>query len=401
MKGNMKKSGRRHPSPMGILATTLACLALAAFGFAAEPTTAAAATGKVAVYVGTYTDSGSKGIYRLKLDLASGTLAPDGDPASSDNPSFLALHPSGRFLYAVNEVDEFGGKKTGAVSAFAVDATGGLKLLNQQPSEGTGPCHISLDKDGRHALVANYGGGSVAVLPIDKDGRLGPASSSVQHKGSSVSQHQEGPHAHSIDLDAANRFAFVADLGLDKVLVYRFDAAKGTLAPNEPPAAGLKPGAGPRHFTFHPSGRFAYVINELQSTVTAFSYDAASGRLEELQTVSTRPEDFKGENDTAEILVSRDGRFLYGSNRGHDSIAIFAIDAATGKLTPVGHQSTLGKAPRHFGIDPTGAYLLAANQNSDTITVFRIDSKGGRLEPVGRPYSVPKPVCVTMVVPAK
>jgi 6-phosphogluconolactonase len=248
--------------------------------------------------------------------------------------------------------------------------------------------------------VANYGGGSVACLPIGEDGRLGDATAFIQHKGSSVNpQRQREPHAHSINLDAANRFAFVADLGLDKVLVYRFDPSAGTLEPNDPPAAVIASGSGPRHFAFHPSGRFAYVINELNSTVTAFAYDAERGTLQTLQTVTTLPEGFDGKSFPAEVQVHPSGKFLYGSNRGHDSIACFAIDAATGRLTPIGHEPTQGKNPRNFGIDPTGAYLLAANQDGDNVVAFRIDPATGKLSPTGQSIRVPMPVCVKFMLP--
>jgi 6-phosphogluconolactonase len=246
-------------------------------------------------------------------------------------------------------------------------------------------------------LVANYGGGSIAVLPVQGDGRLSPATTFVQHEGHGADPgRQKGPHAHWIELDRANRYALAADLGLDEVLVYKFDPATGGLTPGQPPAVHLAPGAGPRHAAFHPDGRHVYVINEMQSTVTAFSYDPATGALGELQTLSTVPAGFTGQTDTAEIAVRADGRFLYGSNRGHDSIAIFAIDAASGKLTAAGYQPTLGKTPRHFAIDPTGTFLLAANQQTDNIAVFRIDRARGALAPVGQPYSVPRPVCVLM-----
>jgi 6-phosphogluconolactonase len=364
-----------------------------------------AASGKtLMVYVGTYTgtNSASKGIYPLRLDLSTGALTEAGPPAESVSPSFLALHPSGRFLYAVNET---GGsaKEEGGVSAFAIDArTGGLSFLNQQSSRGGAPCHLALDTQGRHVLVANYGGGSVAVLPVQQDGRLDAATTFVQHEGQGADPgRQKRPHAHWVDLDRANRFALVADLGLDQLLIYRFDPAKGGLTPNQPPAARLAPAAGPRHATFHPDGRHVYVINELSSTVTAFSYDPAAGTLTELQTLSTLPAGFTGQSFTAEIAIRPDGKFLYGSNRGHDSIAIFAVDPATGKLTAAGHQSTLGKRPRNFAIDPTGAYLLAANQDSDTIAVFRIDKTSGGLTAVGLPVSVPRPVCIVLVKPSR
>ncbi len=356
------------------------------------------------VYVGTYTGGKSKGIYLFHLDMASGKLTAVGLAAETTNPSFLAIHPGRRFLYAVNEIENFDGKKSGAVSAFAIDPeTGHLTLLNRQPSGGAGPCHLVVDKQGKNVLVANYGSGSVAVLPIQADGRLGPPTSTIQHSGSSVNpQRQEGPHAHSINLDAANRHALAADLGLDKVFIYRFDADRGTLSPNDPPFAAVAPGAGPRHFAFHPNGRTAYVINEMGMTVTVFSYDAGTGALKTLQTISTLPEGAHGENySTAEVQVSPNGKFLYGSNRGHDSIAIFQIDPHTGLLTYVGNEPTQGKTPRNFGIDPTGTYLLAANQDSNTIVVFRIDPQTGRLTPTGNTAEVPMPVCVKMMPAAR
>jgi 6-phosphogluconolactonase len=354
---------------------------------------------KMRVYVGTYTMGASKGIYRFDFDVASGTLSSRALAVRAANPSFLAIHPNHRFLYAVNEVGQSGGKKSGAVSAYAIDPkTGDLALLNQQPSGGAGPCHLVVDQQGKHVLVANYGGGSACVLPIQGDGRLGEATAFVQHKGSSVDPgRQEAPHAHSINLDAANRFAFVADLGLDKVFVYHFDSAAGALTPNEPPFAAVAAGAGPRHFAFHPRGRYAYAINELNSTVTAMEYDAVHGILQPVQAISTLPKEFAGKSWTAEVQVHPSGRFLYGSNRGHDSIAIFAIDPQTGKLRPVGHQSQQIKTPRNFSIDPTGKYLLVANQDSNSIVVFRIDSESGELAPAGGPVEVPMPVCVKMV----
>jgi 6-phosphogluconolactonase len=353
-------------------------------------------TPTVRVYVGTYTSHGSKGIYSLRLDLETGGLERNGEPAETVNPSFLALHPTRRFLYAVNELGESRHDTSGGVSAFAIDPrTGALAVLNRQPSGGAAPCHVSLDAPGRNLLVANYWSGSLRVLPVQADGRLAPATATVQHEGRGPNpERQEGPHAHSINLDPAGRFAFAADLGLDQVLVYRFDPAKGTLTPHDPPVARLAGGSGPRHLAFHPDGRHVYLINELSSTITVFGYDAAAGMLAEQQTVSTLPAGFEGGNTTAEVAVRADGRFVYGSNRGHDSLAIFAVDATTGRLTPAGHQPTLGKTPRHFAIEPSGRYLLAANQDSDSVAVFRIDAATGGLEPVGRPVSVPSPVCV-------
>lgn len=348
----------------------------------------------VRVYVGTYTYRASKGIYAFELNLHTGETTPPRLVAETFQPSFLALHPSRRFLYAVNEL--WGGGKEGMVSAFAVEPeTGSLTFLNQQSSKGVGPCHLTVDKTGKWVLVANYGSGGVSVLPVLPDGRLGEATCVIQHEGKSVNpQRQEGPHAHSVNLDPANKFAIVADLGIDKLLVYRFDSAKGTLTPHEPPFVATAPGAGPRHVAFHPNGKFVYAINELNSTVTAYRYDEATGILAEVQTVSTLPTDFSGNNTTAEVQVHPSGRFLYGSNRGHDSIAIFAIESKTGKLTLVGHQLTKGRTPRHFGIDPTGTYLLAANQDSDTISLFRIDLQTGKLQPMEQMVEVSNPVCV-------
>ena len=394
-------------STVGRRARVLACMMVSAsFVLAGRPGSSAGADsagvkgpGQLLVYVGTYTRGAkSKGIYIYRMDLASGVLTAIGAAEGTENPSFLAIHPDHRFLYAANETSKFQGKASGAVTAFSLEAkTGRLTLLNQQPSGGSGPCHLVVDRWGKNVLVANYGSGSVAVLPIQKDGRLASPSCSIQHQGSSVDpRRQRGPHAHSVNLDAANRFAFVADLGLDKVLIYRFNADQGSLTPNQPPSVSLKPGSGPRHFALHPNGRFAYVINEIDSTLTALRYRAEEGELSALQTVSTLPEPVAG-NSTADVHVHPSGRFLYGSNRGHDSIAIFAIDAESGRLSAVGHESTQGKTPRNFALDPTGQYLLAANQASDTIVVFRIDQNAGKLTPTGQIVNVPSPVCVKMI----
>ncbi|MGH9628428.1 MAG: lactonase family protein [Bryobacteraceae bacterium] len=351
------------------------------------------------VYIGTYTREDSKGIYAYRFNLDSGQLTPIGLAAEVVNPSFLAVDPKGRHIYAVSEVADFQGQKSGAVSAFEIDpGTGKLKLLNTVPTGGGGACHLVVDKASKNVLVANYGGGSIASLPLKSDGSLEKASAFVQHEGSSVDpKRQRGPHAHSINLSQDNRHAVVADLGLDQVLVYDFSPKKGTLTANDPPFAKVKPGAGPRHFAFHPKGRYAYVINELQSTVTAFSYDPKRGVLTELQTITTLPEDFSGENYTAEVQVHPSGKFVYGSNRGHDSIAVFAVDAGKGTLTPVEQVSTKGKTPRNFGIDPTGSFLIAANQNTDNLVVFRIDPATGRLTPTGQEVKVDAPVCVKFV----
>ncbi len=376
------------------LALSVCCLC----GFATLVWSADAPSGKQRVYFGTYTGKSSKGIYRSELDLATGKLSPPVLAGEVANPSFLAIAPNQKFLYAVGELNDVNGKKGGAVNAFAIDeATGDLKLLNQQSSVGGGPCHISVDRTGKTALVANYGGGSTAVLPIHADGKLGEASSFVQHKGHDpVKDKPLTPHAHSINVDAGNRFAFVADLGLDQVLVYKLDPDKGAITPNDPPAASVEKGSGPRHFAFHPTGKYAYVINESLLTVTAFTYNADKGVLTPQQTITTLPEgvtDRKGMS-TAEVQVHPSGKFLYGSNRGHNSIAIFSIDSTTGKLTVVGHQGQGIKTPRNFGIDPTGHYLLAANQSGDSVIVFRINQTTGQLEPTDSTVSVGAPVCV-------
>jgi len=338
---------------------------------------------------------GGKGISRCELDLKTGKLSEPIPVGDAKGAGFLAIHPTGKFLYSVGETGTFNGKQQGAVTAWALDPkSGDVKRLNQQSAGGGGPCHITVNKAGTHAFVANYGGGSCAVLPIDADGKLVEASAFHQHKGSSANKsRQSGPHAHSINLDASNKFAFVADLGLDQVLVYKFDQSKGSLEPNDPPFAKLAPGAGPRHFAFHTSGKYAYVINELDSTVTAMTYDAAKGELTPIQTLTTLPEPTKG-NSTAEVVVHPSGKFLYGSNRGHNSIAIFQIDEATGKLTAAGHQGNDIKVPRNFNIDPTGKFMLVASQESNSVIVFAIDQKTGALTPTDVKIAVPAPICV-------
>ena len=354
--------------------------------------------GKYLFYVGTYTEEGSKskGIYAYRFDEATNQITALGLAAETTNPSFVALHPNGRFLYAVNEVQNYNGPNSGGVSAFSVDrATGKLTFLNEVPSRGADPCYIIVDKAGKYVLVANYTGGSVAVFPVLADGKLGEASQFMQHTGQGANpKRQEGPHAHSIDLSPDNRFAFVDDLGLDELKVYKYDTAKGSLTPNSPPFAKLDAGAGPRHFVLHPSGKFAYVVAEMASTVTAFSVDLNKGALQRLQTLSTLPKDFSGENDDAEIQIHPSGKFLYASNRGHDSIAVFAIDPQKGTLTQIEDVPTQGKIPRSFEIDPTGNFLFAENQKSDSIVVFRIDGKTGRLTPTGKVLDVGSPVDV-------
>jgi 6-phosphogluconolactonase len=289
---------------------------------------------------------------------------------------------------------------TGTVSTFAVNSkTGQLTFLNKKPTHGTDPCHLTVDKTGKYVLLANFMSGSVCVLPIQTDGSLGDASDFIQHRGASIDPaRQQGPHAHAVTLDETNRYAFVPDLGLDKTLIYRFDAESGKLAPNEAPWVAVKPGAGPRHLVFHPNGYHAYLINELDSTVTAYRYDRHNGNLHEFQTISTLPADYRGASTCADLQVSPSGEFLYGSNRGHDSIVIYKIDQNTGCLSCIGHESTRGNTPRNFAIDPAGNFLLAANQDSDTIVTFQIDSQSGKLHPTGQVTEVPTPVCVKIIL---
>ena len=352
----------------------------------------------IPVYFGTYTGGGgsSRGIYRSTLNLETGELSEPALAVRTTNPSFLEIHPNGEFLYAVSES---GG--SGSVSAFAIDPeTGDLEFINQQSSGGPGPCHVSTDHQGKNVLVANYTGGSASVIPIREDGGLAEPTGFVQHEGSSVNrQRQSQPHAHSINVSPDDRFAFVADLGLDKILIYELDVEKGTLMPADPPFVEVKPGAGPRHFTFHPNGEFAYVINELNETVTAFAYDPSSGALTEIQTIPTLPTGFEGESYCAEVRAHPSGKFLYGSNRGHDSIVVFRIDPVKGTLTFVEHETADIKWPRNFNIDPTGEFCLVANQNGNSVVVFRIDSETGALEPTGHKVSVGNPVCVRFLQP--
>jgi 6-phosphogluconolactonase len=354
--------------------------------------------GRYLLFVGTYTGKESKGIYAYQVDAASNklTLTPIGLAAETINPSFLAINPTRRYLYAVNEVPKYKDADSGAVTAFAIDRkTGKLSPLNQVPSLGADPCYISFDKTGKYALVANYTGGSVSVFPVRANGRLGKSAAFVQHAGSSVNKaRQEGPHAHWIETTPDNRFAISVDLGLDELLVDRFDAKTGSLSANDPPYARLDPGAGPRHLAFHPNDRFAFVVNELQSSITTFSYESQRGALQKLTTVSTLPKTFTGTNDTAEILVHPNGKFLFASNRGHDSIVVFSINGVTGALTLVDDFPTQGKTPRNFEIDPSGSFLLVANQDTNNIVTFRINPDSGRLIPTDQTLHVPSPVCL-------
>jgi 6-phosphogluconolactonase len=359
------------------------------------------------VFVGTYTEpilfgtgkilqGKGEGIYAYRLDPSSGGLELVARNSGITNPSYLAFDATEQFLYAVNELKEYDGRPSGTVSAFAVDrGTGQLRFLNRQLTHGTDPCHVVVDGQRKHVFVANFASGSVCVLPVRDDGSLGEASDFVQHVGSGIDPaRQKGPHAHSVTLDASNRFAFVPDLGLDRLMVYTFDARRGMLEANAVPWIKMKPGAGPRHVAMHPGGRFAYLVNELDSTVAALSFDGATGAFGHLQTVPTLPENFEGASTCADIQVAPSGDFVYASNRGHDSIVIHRVDPRDGTLRYVGHESTQGRTPRSFGIDPTGHFLLVANQDSDTVVTFRIDSATGRLQPTGHVTPVPTPVCV-------
>jgi len=353
---------------------------------------------KYVAYVGTYTDKTmSKGIYAFSYDAESVRFESLGLAAETKNPSFLAADKNGKFLFAVNELSEYEGQKSGGVSAFrAGDATGKLIFLNEVASRGADPCYIAFDKSGRYLLVANYSGGNVAVFPVRVDGKVGEASGFVQHKGSSVDkERQEGPHAHWIETSPDNHYALAADLGTDELIVHRFDEKSGALTKNDPPGAEVTGGSGPRHAAFSRNGKFVYLLNEMKGTITAFRYEG--GKLTEVQTISSLPKDFSDSNDAAELAMHPSGKFLYASNRGEDAITVFRVDQAKGTLDVIEHVPTQGKTPRSFAIDPTGRLLLAANQNSNNIVVFRIDAGTGRLTPTGQKLDVPSPVCVVFV----
>jgi 6-phosphogluconolactonase len=347
------------------------------------------------VYIGTYTGPKSQGIYVSQFDPLNGRLSAPQLAAELKNTSFLAVAPTGKYLYAVEEVGESADKSTGYVAALRIsDGSGKLELLNKRSSGGSGPCHLAFDAARKCVLTANYGSGSISILPVNSDGSLGEPSATIQHQGSSVNpERQTGPHAHFICTDPASRFVLACDLGLDKVLVYRLDPSTLFLTPNDPPAISMKPGSGPRHLVFHPNGRFVYVINEMRSTLTVCSYDPWKGALNTLQSVSTLPPSFKGHNTCAEVQVHPSGKFLYASNRGHDSLALFSIDPDSALLTSLGHQFVEGKTPRHFTLDPTGAWLLAENQDSNNIVVFRVDTGTGKLAATGNAIEVGSPAC--------
>ena len=347
------------------------------------------------VYFGT----GDTAIYVSKFDPKTGSLSEPRAVAEVVRPNFLEIHPNGTRLYVCSREPANGPDARGVVIAYAIDqATGDLERLNSLDTGAPGPAHVTVDQTGQMVVVANYTGGSVAAFKLAGDGRLAQRTALIQHEGSSVDKRRQSePHAHSVNFSTDNRVVVAADLGMDKVMIYRADPSTGKLTPNDPPFATVAPGSGPRHFSFHPNGKFGYVINEMSSTVTAFGYDSSTSGLREIQTISALPEGFAGESTTAEVLVHPSGKFLYGSNRGHDSIAVFRIDEATGKLTPVERESTQGKTPRNFRIDPTGGYLFAENQASDSVVLFKIDQQTGELTPTGVSVKVPSPMCARFV----
>ena len=347
------------------------------------------------VYFGT----GDTAIYVSKFDPKTGSLSPPRAVADVTRPNFLEIHPNSTRMYVCSREPLKGGEVRGLVIAYAIDqSTGELQRLNSLDTGAPGPAHVTVDKTGQMVVVANYTGGSTAAFRLHEDGRLAQRTAYIQHEGSSVNkQRQSEPHAHSVNFSTDNRVVVTADLGTDKVMIYRADPATGKLSANDPPSASVAPGSGPRHFAFHPNGKFAYVINELLSTVTAFSYDAATSAMREIQTISTLPEGYSENSTTAEVQIHPSGDFLYGSNRGHDSIAVFRVDQATGKLTLVEREPTQGKTPRNFRMDPTGKFLFVANQQSDSVVVFRVDQQTGALEPTGTSVAVPAPMCVRFV----
>ena len=345
------------------------------------------------VYIGSYASSDEDGIHVYRLDMATGALTHQSGIGGVDSPSFLEISPNRRHLYAIGETSEVNGTPGGAVAAFQIDQqTGALTHLNTESAVGTGPCHISVDHTGCHVLVANYGGGSVAILPINADGSLGAASDFVQHQGSSIDPNrQQEPHAHSIFVTPNNQHAFAPDLGLDKIKIYAIDHDSGKLSEQRP--GEVEPGSGPRHLDFHPNGRYAYVITEMGNTITVFDYDADAGTLNATQAISTLPEGYAETSHTADIHIHPNGKFLYGSNRGHDSIAVYAIDPNNGQLETVEIVATGGNGPRNFGLDPTGTYLIAGNHGSNDIFTFAVDGDTGKLTPTGHRVEVPSPVC--------
>jgi len=351
---------------------------------------------KYLVFVGTYTNSGSEGIYSFNFYPTTGELSPVGLAAKSDNPSFITIDQQGKFLYSVNELDKSNNEPGGAVSAFSVNRKSGkLDFIHQVSSLGTWPCHLSLDKTGRFLMVANYGSGNYAVFPIGQDGKPGKHSAFVQNEGSGANpERQTGPHAHFIQVTNDNKFVLAADLGTDKIMIHQFDETNGTLGAADPGFVQSEPGAGPRHFVFSPSGNLLYVLNELTSTISVFDFKPNTGAFISKQTISMLPDHFTGNNSGAEILVDAKGRFLYASNRGDNSIVQFSIDPGNGSLTPVAWVPCGGKTPRNFEIDPTDKWLFVANQDSDNIIIFRIDQESGKLVQMSDSLKINAPVCI-------
>jgi 6-phosphogluconolactonase len=361
-------------------------------------------SGTATVYIGTYTQKlthvhgTAEGIYVYRLDLATGRLERLSTAPGVVSPSFVTVDAACRYLYSVQEVDEYNGQPGGAVSAFAIDPrTWALSPVNHQHTNGAHPCFVSVDHTGRWLLAANYSGGNASVFPIEANGGLGPATAVVQHHGPAT--HHDGPHPHSAMSTPDGAYVLVPDCGLDRIAIYHLDTTHGTLAEHDVPWVALRPGAGPRHLAFHPGGAYIYCINERNSTLTAFAYEPSGDVLRELQTVPTLPDDYAGPNTCADIHIDPSGRYLYGSNRGHNSIAGFAVDAATGTLRSLGHTPTAGRTPRNFAIDPAGTFLLAANQDTNSVVTFRIDPATGALVATGQVADIPSPVCVRIVAP--
>lgn len=377
--------------------TVISFASLSGIATADEPRTA-----KYWVFIGTGGGKLAKGIYRCEFDAATGKLTAPELAAESANPNFLALHPTGKFLYAVGGVT-MNGKQVDGVLSFSVDAVNGkLTKLNEQPSAGSGPCHLIVDPQGKNLLTAQYGSGTTNVFPLESDGKIGPLSTNIQHKGKGADpSRQSGPHAHSVNISKDNRFAYVADLGLDKVLIFKLESATGKLVENDPAHLATAPGAGPRHFAFHPNGKLAFVINELDSTLSSLSFNSDNGELKTLKTVSTLPKGFKGKNTTAEVVVHPNGKFVYGSNRGHDSIAAFSLDEKTGDLTFVSYATEGIKEPRNFNIDPTGQYVIVGSQRSNQVLVFKVNQETGALSPTGQSFQVGTPICFKFLAVAK
>jgi len=352
------------------------------------------------MYVGCYTARGP-GISRYRLDSATGTLTLVDVMQGLQNPSFLAIEPSGRYLYSVNEIGNYENRQSGSVTAFSIGSTGNLTLLNRQPTEGQNPAHLSVDPTGRFVLAANYSGGNVAALPILANGELAAPTSVVRHQGTlgPNTGRQEAAHAHMILPDLSGRYVLANDLGLDRTFIYRLDGTNGSLVAGDPQFSVAEAGAGPRHLAFHPNGQLVFVLNELNSTLRSYTWDPDRGLLGSVQSISTLPEGYKGVNTTAHVVVAPSGRFVYASNRGHDSIAVFSLDPSTGRLTAVERVWTMGETPRNMAIDPSGEWMFVAHQNTDNIVGFRVNQSTGRLTPTGQFIGTGQPVCIVFLPP--